>query len=464
MSQIMANKEDLVFLEDNDSKNQPSNEFWNILIVDDEKDVHSATKMVLKDFSFKGKKINFLHAYNAESAKKILETNEDTAIILLDVIMEANDSGLNLVKYVRENIKNNDVRIILRTGQPGDNPEEKIIIDYDINDYKSKTEMTSIKLVTSVVSALRAYYDIIEIKKLNKDILSLKNHFEATINSMPSMIISTDKEGIIKNWNTFSERKTGILKEEAIGKNIFSLLNTLEIIRGDFNEVILTGEPFLTQKMELSISNSKYFKAVLFCINDDNSKGVVFNLTDITEIELMEEKLKTSQKMELVGVLSSGLAHDFNNAIMSVSGPVTLLKYKLSQYEKNCEIDSLIEMLDLGISHMLGITKQFQSLTKNRKESYEPINLNEMSIMLSKICKYKLDRNVKIILNLIENYEPLVYGDMVQLQELFLNLCINAEHSMTIMRGEGGVWGGEITLSIEKKEIESFKDDYIIDD
>ncbi|MCF8055702.1 MAG: DUF3369 domain-containing protein [Desulfocapsa sp.] len=133
---------------------------WKILVVDDDKEVHAITALVLKKFLFDNRRLDFFHAYNAKEARSILRKNPDIAVILLDVVMETKNAGLLLVDFIRNDLKNRFVRIILRTGQPGEAPEEQIIIKYDINDYKEKTELSSQKLVTVMLSSLRTYRDI----------------------------------------------------------------------------------------------------------------------------------------------------------------------------------------------------------------------------------------------------------------------------------------------------------------
>jgi serine phosphatase RsbU (regulator of sigma subunit) len=143
---------------------------WKILIADDEEEVHRVTRLVLGDFKFHGRPLVFLSAYSAEQARRLMAENPDVALILLDVVMEGESSGLELVRYIRNELKNRKVRIILRTGQPGQAPEEIIILEYDINDYKEKTELSARRLLTSVVSALRSYRDIMTISRLNEDL------------------------------------------------------------------------------------------------------------------------------------------------------------------------------------------------------------------------------------------------------------------------------------------------------
>jgi response regulator RpfG family c-di-GMP phosphodiesterase len=134
---------------------------WKIIIVDDEPEVHAVTKLALSDFVFQDKSLEFYSAYSGEEGKQLIEQHPDAAVVLLDVVMERDDAGLQVARYIREQANNHKVRIILRTGQPGQAPERQVILDYDINDYKSKTELTAQKLFTVMMSSLRAYRDII---------------------------------------------------------------------------------------------------------------------------------------------------------------------------------------------------------------------------------------------------------------------------------------------------------------
>jgi len=141
---------------------------WKVLVVDDEEEVHAVTKLVLSDFFYDKKGLVFLHAYSGKEARELIAEHPDTAIIFLDVVMEKSDAGLAVVRHIREELKNSFVRIILRTGQPGQAPEEKVIIEYDINDYKEKTELTAQKLFTTMVTSLRSYRDILTIEANRK--------------------------------------------------------------------------------------------------------------------------------------------------------------------------------------------------------------------------------------------------------------------------------------------------------
>jgi diguanylate cyclase len=156
--------DDLVFLDEHPAGAPASagnaNGVWRVMIVDDDEDVHSTTTFALGNLDMQHRPLEFVHAYSAGQAREMLKHEKDIAVILLDVVMEQDDAGLHLVRYIRETLKLADVRIILRTGQPGYAPEIDAIRDFDINDYKTKSELTRIKLFTTVTAAIRSYEQI----------------------------------------------------------------------------------------------------------------------------------------------------------------------------------------------------------------------------------------------------------------------------------------------------------------
>ncbi len=168
---------------------------YKILIADDDEEVHAITKMILNDFTFEHAQMTFLNAYSGNEAKRILSEHSDIAVVFLDVVMEENHSGLDVVMYLRKELKNKLTRIILRTGQPGEAPEETVIRDYDINDYRLKTEMTVKRLYTTLYTALRNYRDLMQIERhrlgLEKIIATSASLFEHnTLNDFLTSILT----------------------------------------------------------------------------------------------------------------------------------------------------------------------------------------------------------------------------------------------------------------------------------
>jgi diguanylate cyclase len=130
---------------------------WRILIVDDDVEVHNATAFALQDVRIDGRPLHCLHAYNATEAFAAVLADDDVAVAILDVVMENESAGLDLIRQIRQDLGRSALRIILRTGQPGYAPEMRVIREYDINDYKTKSELTRVRLLTTLTTAIRSY-------------------------------------------------------------------------------------------------------------------------------------------------------------------------------------------------------------------------------------------------------------------------------------------------------------------
>ncbi|MDC7221065.1 MAG: DUF3369 domain-containing protein [Spirochaetales bacterium] len=199
---------DFKFLDDETHEEKPTKGRYKILIADDDEEVHKVTTLVLGGFSFDDRGIEILHAYSGEETRKIMNRYDDIAVLFLDVVMESKHSGLDAVKYIREELGNEEVRIILRTGQPGEAPENEIIRDYDINDYRVKTEFTNKRLFTSLYSAIRSYRDIQKIKEHKKGLEKIISASAALFekNTLDAFLVS-----ILEQLSTFKTEESDIL-------------------------------------------------------------------------------------------------------------------------------------------------------------------------------------------------------------------------------------------------------------
>src|SRR5918998_5472702 len=154
----MADPDDFVaVIEDDEPRAAAPAPRWKVAVIDDDRAVHDGTRFALYDYALNGQRLEIVSAFSAAEGRELLRQNPDLAVVLLDVVMETEEAGLDLVSFIRDELKNETVRIILRTGQPGQAPERRVIVDYDINDYKAKTELTADKLFTTLTAALRSY-------------------------------------------------------------------------------------------------------------------------------------------------------------------------------------------------------------------------------------------------------------------------------------------------------------------
>jgi len=152
-------KSDIIFAEEDlavRSKDLSLNP-WKIMIIDDDPFVHDITTRVLENFIFDNRGLVFLNAYSSRQALELLGKNQDTALLLVDVVMETDNAGLDLVHHVRTIMNNHLIQIAIRTGQPGQAPESQVVSHYQVDTYNSKTEMTAQKLISLVTISLRTY-------------------------------------------------------------------------------------------------------------------------------------------------------------------------------------------------------------------------------------------------------------------------------------------------------------------
>jgi len=203
---------DLIFEDDQPGGSTPASTLktldpWVVMIVDDDVAVHQVTQLVMADFEFAGRRVLFLDAYSAAEARELLKSRNDVALILLDVVMEHEHAGLDLAKYIREELGNTHSRIVLRTGQPGQAPEEHVIRTYDINDYKEKTELTKRKLITVFYAALRSY----------RDIMIIEQSRQALRRSIDAITKIYDSQNLRRFASTVLEQVAQLLGMEAQG-------------------------------------------------------------------------------------------------------------------------------------------------------------------------------------------------------------------------------------------------------
>ena len=141
---------------------------WRVLVVDDDPDIHAMTRIVLRDFSFQERPFEVISAHSAAEARRVLTDTPDIPVMLLDVVMETPHAGLDLIHHIREDLGNHRIAIVLRTGQPGEAPEREVMLAYDINDYRNKTDLTAQRLFTALVAGLRSWISLTRIEALTQ--------------------------------------------------------------------------------------------------------------------------------------------------------------------------------------------------------------------------------------------------------------------------------------------------------
>jgi len=350
---------------------------WKVMIVDDEKSVHQATKRVLSDFHFEGKKLKIISAFSKSEAKALMRQHPDTAIILLDVMMDGEKAGLEIASFIRDELKNKYVRIILRTGQPHEAPEAAVIREYDINDYKEKTELTADKLHTTIVSALRSYRDIMLIES-NKQALEIVLISSATLIEAPSMrklatrVLSEIIAILHLNPTKTRTNIAGFIASKNSDGKYYAIAATPEyntVLDQPVSDILPPAdrEQMGGQKENTYINHfrSKHGHEILICLKhldaivDWEKKLVAILMTNVTiaaDNLYLHSEIEETQKEIIftLGEFSEARSKETSNHVKRVAEYSKLLALKYGLTEEEAEIIRLASpMHDVG---KLGIT------------------------------------------------------------------------------------------------------------
>ena len=288
---------------------------YTVLIIDDEAEVHRVTELTLKRFRFEGKKIQYLHAYSAAEAKEVFQQHPDIALALVDVVMENDHAGLDLVHWVRKELDNNLCRLVLRTGQPGQAPEHEVIEKYDINDYKEKTELTSQKLKTLMYSGLRSYRDISTIESHRK---GLRQVIESTGNMLRSNSLNAFATAVLKEIMNILQ-----IDSSAI---YWSTGSSSDAIRSNGRILASTGQlstdPEIAALSDLPESvQAKFLKALSLKRSFHSEDGFIFYLqTDKGNENLLYIDTQgdlTQGQQEFLEIYCINVALAYDNLLMS---------------------------------------------------------------------------------------------------------------------------------------------------
>lgn len=366
----MNSEDPFLFIEDDGSVNQSESvadqNVWNILIIDDDPDVHSATMFALHDLKILSRNLQFLHAYTTAEARQILIHQEDIAVVLLDVVMEKDNTGLQLVSFIRDTLNRRDIRIILRTGQAGYAPEIDAIRDFDINDYKNKTELTQAKLFTAVTSAIRSYQQI-KIISSNNESLELivgAGSLLMTANTLPTFskllldyiieLLQIDVQGFvcIANISTFDQKAE---YETQLGPRVIvttdkfeNYINTSLTLNGQTDELQLVQKALFEQR---HLFHSQ--QTALYLSNLNGAAIVIYldqRLEAVPYARHMVELFCSNASVCLQNVMLNSKMHNlaFYDPLTGLANRLQLLQNLQQTLHSQQHADSVLALIDIN--------------------------------------------------------------------------------------------------------------------
>jgi len=271
---------------------------WPVLVVDDESDIHTMTRVLLRDFTFQDRPFEVISAYSAAEAREILLRQTDIPVMLLDVVMETPNAGLELVRHVRETLHNQRIAIVLRTGQPGEAPERDVMLAYDINDYRNKTDLTAQRLFTALVGGLRSWINLSTIETLNHSLEqrviertraldSALRFSENLVEQLPIPVWVEDASGRLTLHNRAFRDLFQIRDDAWTGRLAAELLpETSDCV--PFETSIDTG----MDRRDVIIGHNRLDHPAPMSDDSATGGGRVGTITDITERKEMERRLR----------------------------------------------------------------------------------------------------------------------------------------------------------------------------
>lgn len=295
----------------------------------------------------------------------------------------------------------------------------------------------------------------IERDQVEGELKNAQFFLSSVIESMPSLLITIDENGIITQWNKATTRITRIEAAEAVGNNLWKLMPDFSELKEPISKIsnAENWQEFYKKPIKLK-DETFYFNGSIFPLKDRTAHGksrYVLMLNNVTEIELKERLLRQSQKMETVGNLAGGLAHDFNNVLGGIIGTISLFKYKISKNKEitRQETEKYFNTIEESASRASDMVQHLLSLTRRQELAVTPTDLNTTIKSIVKICKNTFDKSIAIKTEYFPG-DAITLADPTQMEQSLLNLCINASHAMTIMRNDNDRYGGMLNISLKK--------------
>jgi len=299
--------------------------------------------------------------------------------------------------------------------------------------------------------------DILKRIEAEHELTNTRNYLDNVFNSLSSILVSADSEGRITQWNTKAETFTGIKADKTKGLLVWDCLKFIKGFKDNVIKVINERKPEIFDNVFNEETAGKYFTITLSPLKFPEAGGVVISAEDCTELVMKEKLLRQAQKMETIGILSGGLAHDFNNVLAGIVSPISLIQYKINAQGMPDRdfMEKQLSIMNNSSNRAADMIKQLLAVSKRREMEFAAIDLNVAVKNVMSICESSIDKTI-IIKASYFSQKAIIFGDQTQIEQVLLNLCVNAAHSMTIMRSENTPYEGELSVSIDKIKTDSF--------
>jgi len=447
---------------------------WKILIADDEPDVHAITKLSLKNFRFADRKAEFLNAMSGKEAEKILRENPDIAVAMIDVVMETEDAGLRLVKFIRQELKNTGIRLIIRTGQPGTAPERYVIDHFDIDDYKEKTELVADKLYTTLRAAVKAYRDIGIIQRtrtgLEKILKSapelyriqpMKEFFEGVLTQIAGFC-HIGNNNLISTVNGFIATAEGEKVRIQIGTGKYAE----NILQEDIDRItaaVFSPEAKLPENaLLIPLKTNDTVRGFIYMENAklaDADRELVHIMANqcsaaLENIRLYNELEHSNRLNENKNRFLGMAAHDLRNPLGCIKMSADLLRGTLSDRISDSETE-MLDIIKTYTDHSMNLVSDLLDIAMIESGKLElELFLSDLPCVIESSIRamrfISEAKQIQIVYNPAEL--PRFLFDQKRMHQVFVNLLSNAvkySYKHTVVTVSATVSDKEVTVAIK---------------
>lgn len=424
---------------------------WRVLVVDDEADIHSMTALILADVRFLDRPLDLIAAYSAREAREILEKRDDVAVILLDVVMEEDQAGLSLVRWVRDELGNRDVRIILRTGQPGQAPQRDVIIQYDINDYKSKAELSAEGLFIAIVAALRSFAYIVSIEtkvaERTRELTESREQMRSILEASPVGVCAFNARGLIVFANRRLAQMLGVAKPQIMGADLRDLFAHTDDQSRQLHWV-RNHRQIRDAEVRLRRSDGSTFWALL-----SGDPAVVEGqpvylawMYDITRRKLAERQMELAKEQaeQATAAKSAFLAtmsHEIRTPMNGVLGMLELLERSSLDPQQTDTVGTIRESAT-SLLRIIDDILDFSKIEAGRMDlEHVPVSITALVEGVADTLAPNAARKAIDLMTFVDPaLPPAVFGDPLRIRQILFNLAGNAikftDQGRVVIRGD----------------------------
>ncbi|MFH7319028.1 response regulator [Desulfurivibrio sp. D14AmB] len=293
------------------------------------------------------------------------------------------------------------------------------------------------------------------IGRRERELAKMRNYLHNIIESMPSSLVTINDQGEITQWNGAATEFTGIPTTKALGRNLYEIVPLFSRYAERLAESNRSRQPVTLHRERLEGEKEQFCNLTFFPLMANGVDGMVIRLDDITEMEKKEQQLRQAQKMETIGTLAGGLAHDFNNVLTGIMGNLSLLRFKQKsgQAIESAELAEYLGQMETAGKRATDMVRQLLTLARRQETRRVPVDLLLTIKHVRAICETTFDRSVRLVVQVAPKLrQAMVMGDPTEIEQTLLNLCVNALHAMTFMRA-ASEWGGTISIKLTPVEI-----------